>query len=110
MDRFIVFKIGDDVIEKISASTKIIELELIRETLSKKHNVKINNIDVEYIIERNDLSFLVVGADGVLSYDELPNYTVKGVRMTTKITEENINIFLDSFTNNKIEEFFEFTL
>lgn len=110
MNKFIVFKLGDDVIEKASVSTKIIELELIREHLAKKHNVNISNICVEYTVEQNDLSFLVVDSYGILSYHDIPNYSIKGIRMVSKITEENINIFLDSFNKNKIEDFFEFTL
>lgn len=106
----IIFKINERVIFQAPENTSIEEQELIRGSISKRFGCRLSEIDIEYIVERTDLSLLYVNGNGALHFGDLPNYTIQGIRLNTQITKENINNFLDKLVDNSIDDYFTFTI
>lgn len=108
--KVIIFKIDEKVIYKAPVNTSIEEQELIRGSISKRFGCRLSDIDIEYCVERTDLSLLTINEKGALQFADLPNYTIQGIRLNTPITKENINNFLDKLVDNSIDDYFTFTI
>lgn len=112
MKRKTLFLYNNQIIHECEFDLYGFELINLKQDISIINNIDIDDIELKFVDkEDNNLSKLIINKNGLLTFIDLENYPVNGVRLTVNILDTtSLYQFLDKVVNNNIDENLVFTI
>lgn len=112
MKRKTLFIYNNQIIHECEFDLYDFEMINLKQDISIINNIDIDDIELKFVNKEDDnLSKLIINKNGLLTFVDLENYPVNGVRLTINILDTtSLYQFLDKVVNNNIDENLVFTI